>query len=169
MVQQYFDPLGETETSNRVYALTVRFPAPPPHKWLPSFVTCRPVKYQASGYMHIIEPDDTKSNFDCYKEKHLDKMKTKVVKMERAAFPFEMRCHHLRHDTTCLIGCYVLERGGSNSKWQCKRIDCEGHVYCSPVKADKERSLVSGRRGKGWFALIRIDVVFSPFGSFDTP
>jgi hypothetical protein len=138
MIKQYFDTLDETETLNTVYTLTVRFPVRPSRKWLPSFVTCRPVKYPTSRYMQIMKPDETKLTFDGYEERHLDKMKTKVVKIERAAFLLEIRCHHLRHDTTCLMGCYVLERGGSNWRWKCKRIDCEGHVYCTRVKADKE-------------------------------
>jgi hypothetical protein len=147
-VEQHFDPLGETENENTVYTLTVRCPARPPSKWLPSFVTRQPVTHPSSGYVHTIKPDDTNPNFDCYEQKHLDDMPTKISKIKRAAFPLEMRCKHLRHETKCLMGCYVLEKGGSIWRKKCKRSDCEGHVYCGRVKEDEDGKSCFGKKGE---------------------
>jgi hypothetical protein len=144
--QYHFDPLGETGADNAVYTLTVRCPLRPPCKWLPSFMTRQPVPCLPSGYTYT-KPDHANPNFDCYERKHLDDMLKKVVKIKRAAFPLEMRCDHLRHDTKCKKGCYVLEKGGSIWRKKCKRSDCEGHVYCSPVKEDEKGKSCFGKKG----------------------
>jgi hypothetical protein len=147
-LRQHFDPLGETENEHTIYTLTVRCPARPPSKWLPSFMTRQPVTQPSSGYVHTIKPDDTNPNYDCYEQKHLDDMPTKISKIKRAAFPLEMRCKHLRYNTMCSMGCYVLEKGGSIWRKKCKRSDCEGHVYCGRVKEDTDGKSCFGKKGE---------------------
>jgi hypothetical protein len=146
--QQYFDPAGETEPENTLYTLTVRCPPRPPPKWLPSFMTRQPVTLPPPGHSSTIKPDNTNPDFDCFEQKHLDEMPTKTVKIKRASFPVEMRCEHLRHETTCEKGCYVLEKGGSIWRTKCKRNDCEGHVYCGRVKEDEEGKSCFGKKGE---------------------
>jgi hypothetical protein len=142
--QHHFDTLGETEPEKTVYTLTIRCPARPPRKRLPSFVT-RPPVIHSKYYLKL---DDTNKNFDCYERKHVDDMSTREVKVKEAAFPLEMRCDHVRQDTECGMGCYVLEKCGSIWRKECKRSDCEGHVYCGPVKVDEEGKSCFGKKGR---------------------
>jgi hypothetical protein len=147
-VDGHFDPLGECEPENTIYTLTVRCPPRPSPKWLPSFIARKPVTYSRTYSTYTIIPDDTNPDLDCYEEKHLNDMPTKVVKIKRALFPLEMRCWHLRYVTTCEEGCYVLERGGDIERWRCKRSDCNGHVYCGRVKADGDGKACFGKKGE---------------------
>jgi hypothetical protein len=144
----HFDPLGVTEPENTVYTLTVRCPARPWPKWLPSFFVRTPVTYSDTGSVYTIKPDDTNPNLDCFESKHLSDMSTKTTKIKRSLFPLDLRCSHLRFETTCTKGCYVLEKGGSIQRKKCKREDCEGHVYVSPVKEDEEGKSCFGKKGE---------------------
>ncbi|KAF1914538.1 hypothetical protein BDU57DRAFT_454273 [Ampelomyces quisqualis] len=144
----YFDPVGETEPDNTIYTLTVRCPPRPPPKWLPNILTRTPVTHPNSGSAYTIKPDETNAKLDCFEEKHLTDLPTKVVKIGTTSFPLEMRCGHLRHSTTCTQGCYVLEKGGSISRKKCTRTDCDGHVYCGRVKEDEGGKSCFGKKGE---------------------
>jgi hypothetical protein len=145
----YFDPLGETEPENTIYTLTVCCPPRPPPKWLPSFVTRTPVTHPNTGAAYTIKPDDTNPNLDCFEEKHLEDVRTKVIKLKRSLFPLSMRCVHVRDKTTCDERCYFLEKGGVVSRWWCsEEKGCEGHVYCGRVKKDGEGNSCFGKKGE---------------------
>ena len=83
-------------------------------------------------------------------------MKTEVVQLKAYQFPFDLRCEHVNEGKarTCKQGCYVLEKGGEVSRQRCKRPDCEGHVYCEPVKeTEGEKWQCFGKKGKRMVAL----------------
>jgi hypothetical protein len=144
----YFDPLGETEPENTIYTLTVCCPPRPNPKWLPSFVTRTPVTYPSTGATYTIKPDNTNPNLDCFEQKHLEDMPTRVIKLKRSLFPLDVRCAHVRTKTTCDKGCYVFEKSGGISRWWCKAKGCEGHVYCGRVKEDEVGSSCFGKKGE---------------------
>lgn len=144
----YFDPIGEFEPDNTIYTLIVRCPPRPPPKWLPSFVTRTPFMYPNNGSVYTILPDETNTNLDCFEEKHLTDLPTKVMKIATTSFPLELRCNHLRHSTTCTEGCYFREKGGSIWRKKCSRSDCEGHVYCGRIKEDEEGRACFGKKGE---------------------
>jgi hypothetical protein len=144
----HFDPLGETEPENTTYTLLAFCPARPPPKWLPGFVTRKPVTYPKTGARFTIKPDNTNPCLDCFEEKHLDEMSTKVIKIKSSLFPLELRCVHVRYATTCKKGCYVLERSSPIARWHCTDNKCKGHVYCGSRKTDKEGRACFGKKGK---------------------
>ena len=148
MKNTHFDPLGETEPDNTIYTLTIRCPARPPPKYLPSFFTRTPATYPNTGGAYTIKPDNTNPNLDCFEAKHLDDMATKVIKIKSAWFPADMRCEHVQNARRCEEGCYVLEKGGDIWRWKCKREGCEGHVYEGRVKADGEGRVCFGKKGE---------------------
>ncbi|KAJ4288589.1 hypothetical protein N0V90_011826 [Kalmusia sp. IMI 367209] len=142
---QYWNPTGEYEYHDTVYTLTVYLPRRPPPRYLPSIFTREPL--HVSPY-HIIRPDDPSPNYDHFERRHLDDMKTKVVKIKSYRFPAELRCKHVQEKTSCEEGCYVLEKGGEIARWNCRRDDCEGHVYCGNVKKDEDRVACFGKKGQ---------------------
>ena len=78
------------------------------------------------------------------------------MKVKAQYVPAELRCTHLSQGTgrRCLNGCYVLEKGGELSRWQCNRSDCEGHVYVGKVKKDCDGIACFGKQGERMVCLM---------------
>jgi hypothetical protein len=154
----FFDPLGETEPNDTIYALTVHMPPRPPPKYLPVFFTRKPVTHPRTGVRHTIKPDNYGSktpNYDDFLEKDLKQMPTKVVKLKAWQFPLAMRCAHVQPNKICKEGCYVLEKSGQVRRWSCKREDCEGHVYGRHVLTDEDETSCFGKKGERLVCAVR--------------
>lgn len=149
-MSSYFDPLGETEPHTTLYTITVYIPPRPLPHWLPAIFSRTHNTYPNTGAAYMIRPDDTNPDLDCFELKHLPDLPTKRIKIKSAWFPPEMRCKHITGSTkVCEEGCYFLEKGGDRvSRSQCKRSDCEGHVYCNRVKSDDQGRKCFGEKGK---------------------
>jgi hypothetical protein len=142
----YFDPLGETEPENTVFKLSVRVLPRPPSKWLPKIVTRTPVTYPK---YYTIPRDNTNPNRDYFELKDVEDItKRKIIRIERALFPLDMRCDRVRQDKVCKKGCYILEKRGSICRTKCKRSDCKGHVYNGRVKEDEAGRSCFGKKGQ---------------------
>ena len=144
----HWDPLGEYEYHNTVYTVSVCAPARPPPRFLPSFLTRKPVVVNPSTAHVIRPPREHPPPYDCFDTQDLDCMKISKVKIKAHDFPPEMRCRHVSQgrERTCDQGCYVLEKGGPIRRWRCKRSDCKGHVYVGPVKKDSDGVACFGKR-----------------------
>lgn len=159
-IPPYFDPLGETEPNTTVYTLTVLCPPRPPPRWVPKIFTRIPIPYKRSnGATFSIRPSDynhRNPNYDCFELRHLKDMKQMTVKVTSSLFLPEMRCAHVQNGSkTCDKGCYVLEKGGKIARWMCKRVGCEGHVYCGRVKENEHKIACFGRKGQRMVCLER--------------
>ncbi|PVH92558.1 hypothetical protein DM02DRAFT_619879 [Periconia macrospinosa] len=145
----YWDPLGEYETKDTIYTLTVYTPPRPPSSYIPSIFTRKPLNIST---VHIIRPPEDKPNYDCFEAKDLPDMKTTTVKIKSCEFDLDMRCDHVlgtgNNSKVCEQGCYVLEKGGKVSRWLCKRRDCEGHVYTGDVKKNEDEVACFGKKGQ---------------------
>jgi hypothetical protein len=108
----YFDPLGETESDNTVFTLTVRCPRR--FRYLPDFLTRTSVRYPKNRQVYTIPPDDADPNLNCSKEKHLS---TKTITIKSPMLPAELRCEHLQNAKVCGEECYVMEGIGF---WHCE-------------------------------------------------
>jgi len=150
----YFDPYNVTEPHTTLYTLGVYQPPRAPRRWLPQIFTRKPVKYQKNGDTYLILPSDPpgKLEYDCCLPEHLDSLPKKDITLQSAYLPVDFRCKHFntpQKTPGCTRGCYFLERGGDRViRWRCKRIDCEGHVYCGNVLKDGEGKACFGKRGK---------------------
>ncbi|KAF1844260.1 uncharacterized protein K460DRAFT_267001, partial [Cucurbitaria berberidis CBS 394.84] len=149
-----FDPQGLTENHTTVYTLTVHTPPRPPPQWLPSILTRTPVFHPRTGPSSVLplSGDLNKPKYDRFLLEDLDLLSTKSVSIKSSWFPPEMRCHHIVEEPWkygCDQGCYFVEKGGNEvSRWRCKRVDCEGHVYCGQLKEDAEGQACFGKRGQ---------------------
>ncbi|KAF2828127.1 hypothetical protein CC86DRAFT_381083 [Ophiobolus disseminans] len=138
---------GGYDDHNTVYALTVYCP-PRPSKYLPAFLTRTPVRHSNTGATYTIMPDNMNPNLDCFEEKHLDEMATKVIKIKYKDFPIDMRCVHIKEGPRCDQGCYFLEKGGDLWRSKCRSEDCKGHVYEGPVQENEEGVSCFGKSGE---------------------
>jgi hypothetical protein len=156
----YYDPLGESEMQETLYTLTVHKPPRPPPKYLPSIFTRIPVTHANTGPAYTLKPSNYFSktpNYDDFWEKDLKDMPTQVVKLKAWQFPLRMRCEHVQSDRKCEKGCYVLEKGGAVSRWNCEREDCEGHVYGRNVLTDTEGKACFGKKGRRMVCAVRAE------------
>jgi hypothetical protein len=149
MSPPYFDPEGTTEPENTVYTLQVLCPTRRPTNVISRMIyRSRQTTNYGTGSAYTLRPDDTNPNFDCYHSGHLEEMARKTYRVKRALFPVELRCNHLRYSTTCMEGCYVLEKGGDDYRFKCERkSECQGHVYTSPVKTYGDGKSCFGEKG----------------------
>lgn len=149
-IEGYFDPAGETEPNTTRYTLIVYKPPRPPPRWLPDFITRKPVTHPNQGATYKIQPDNTNPLLDCFERKHLDELDTKAIVIKSAWFPADMRCTHVAGaNYECREGCYFLEKGGDVVEgWKCKRDDCEGHVYRGRVQRDADGRVCFGKKGE---------------------
>lgn len=151
MMGPYYDMLGEYEPHTTKYTLTVLCPPRPPPRWLPAIFTRSGPSKPNVGTAYTIRPSNynpAAPNYDNFELRHLDDMAPKTVKIISAWFPADMRCEHVQNNHKCEEGCYVLEKGGSVSRWRCQREDCEGHVYCGLVMEDRKGVACFGKTGE---------------------
>lgn len=150
MLGPHYDMLDDYEPHTTKYTLTIFCPPRPPPRWLPAVFTRPALPKANTGTTYTIRPSDfdpANSNYDNFEFRHLDDMKVKTVEIISAYFPADMRCQHVQKTTKCDHGCYVLEKGGEISRWDCKREDCEGHVYCGSVMRDHKGVACFGKKG----------------------
>jgi hypothetical protein len=142
------DALGETEPENTVYTLQVLCPARRATNFISRLCQSRQPEGYGTGPAYTIRPDDNNPDLDCFMHGDLADMDRKTYRVKRALFPLELRCSHLRYSTTCLEGCYVLEKGQSKPRSRCGRqSECQGHVYQGRVKEDANGNKCFGKRG----------------------
>jgi hypothetical protein len=154
----YFDPEGITEPENTVYTLQVLCPTRPSTNIISAFFRSRRTTNYGTGSAYTIRPDDNNPNLDCFLHQDLEDMDRKTYRVKRALFPVELRCDHLRYSTTCMEGCYVLEKGGDWCRRKCGRRregDCQGHVYISErVKTYDNGKSCFGEKGSRMVCLL---------------
>jgi hypothetical protein len=101
------------------------------------------------GYMiYTPKPNPGVKQYNGFEFKDLVDMKTKEVKISERDLMF--KCHHIQElgVRECKVGCYVLEKGGNNSDWDCQRADCQGHVYSGPSAWANNGFACFGKKGE---------------------
>jgi len=145
------DYLGEFEPHNTIYILTVYIPLRPPPSCIPGFIFRENVSYKDydSKRDFRIPHDPPNHDRNAFGPRALDTMETKQIKIKSYRFPLEMRCPHLQGKSMeCKEGCYFLEKPIKKLNSQCKRVDCEGHVYGGWRMEGKNGVECFGKKGK---------------------